>query len=293
MGWDDMIKLFACDLDGTLLNAFHDTDRVILRAVREIAASGAHIAIATGRTMASSHDHGFQGAPVELLGSNASIIRDSTGRVLKTFPLDKAVLEDLLRAFPDVCFECVAPDGTFATGTPEALDKGFKGDNLYVRIAMRGMRTVRGNTMTRHEVAFGQTPAQVLAHEICKINCRVPDEGRRRELSAYIAEHQDTLVDAPFDPVMFEITARGVNKGSGVAWLAAHYGYTEDEVAVYGDGGNDIAMLERFEHAYATKGASEAAKRAAGTVIGSCAFHAVPRHMLKTLKDQRAYTQVG
>ena len=31
---------------------------------------------------------------------------------------------------------------------------------------------------------------------------------------------------------------------------------------------------------------SDAAKLAAGNVIGSCAFHAVPRHMVKTVREQ-------
>ena len=54
-----MIKLFACDLDGTLLNWLHATDKVILDAVREITDAGAHIAIATGRTMRTAYDSGF------------------------------------------------------------------------------------------------------------------------------------------------------------------------------------------------------------------------------------------
>ena len=88
---------------------------------------------------------------------------------------------------------------------------------------------------------------------------------------------------------MFEITAAGVDKGSALAWLAGWLGLGEDEVAVYGDGGNDICMLERFAalgHAYATSNGSADAKRAAGNVIGSCARHAVPRHMLETLRRE-------
>ena len=101
---------------------------------------------------------------------------------------------------------------------------------------------------------------------------------------------------------MVVIIAIAVFTVAGTAFLQSNLGRVTrnelyDEVEIVAEALNttedDIAMLERFEHAYATKGASEAAKRAAGTVIGSCAFHAVPRHMLKTLKDQRAYTQVG
>ncbi len=140
---------------------------------------------------------------------------------------------------------------------------------------------------------FDQSTSEILAHEVCKINCRVPDAALERELKAFLAEHIDTVVNAPFDPVMFEITDKDCNKGASVAWLANYYGFTEDEVAVYGDGGNDLEMLRRFRHSYATANASAEAKAAAGTVIGHCAFHAVPKHILRTLRRERNRTTIA
>lgn len=279
-----MIKLFASDLDGTLFNAFLNVDRTILDAARAIVATGAHLVLATGRTVISARDLGFEDVPIEAVGSNGSIIRDGAGEIIKTFPLDPAELEDLMRSFPHVCFDCVAPEGSYITGTREDHEAGFRRDGLVRRIVMRGMRQRRGGGGERR---FSQSMGEVLAHEICKVNCRVSDDGLERELKAYLAEHSDTLVNAPFNPVMFEITQVGVNKGASVAWLAEHLGYAESEVAVYGDGGNDLMMLERFEHAYATANGSDEAKRAAGTVIGPCYLHAVPRHMLRTLRRER------
>lgn len=55
-------------------------------------------------------------------------------------------------------------------------------------------------------------------------------------------------------------------------------------------GGNDIAMLKRFRHSYATKNASDAAKAAASATIGSCMVHAVPKHMLATMHKQSSRT---
>ena len=37
-----VVKLFASDLDGTLLNALHKTDPVILASLRRLRAAGAH-----------------------------------------------------------------------------------------------------------------------------------------------------------------------------------------------------------------------------------------------------------
>lgn len=286
-----MIKLFACDLDGTLLNALHKTDNVIRRALREVTDSGARFAVATGRTMHGARDLDCPDIPMDTIGSNGAIIRTGAGELLKSFPIDPAALEDMLRTLPDVCFECVTCEGTYITGTPEDRAAGFRNDHPIRRIIMRGMRGKKGFPVD--ELYFSQTPEQILEHEVCKVNARVATESLRRELVGYLNSHQDKIVDAPFAPLMFEITAHDVNKGAAVAWLASYYGISEDEVAVYGDGGNDIRMLERFTHSYATRGASDEAKRAASTVIGRCVFYAVSRHMVSTVRAQRHRTQIS
>lgn len=282
--WGRMIKLFASDLDGTLLNCFHNVDRTILAAIREAVASGAHVAVATGRTLRSTSDFGFGGSGIEAVCANGSIVLDRDGRIIHHGTVDPAFVEELLRAFPQVCFECVGLEHTFVTGTEEERFAGFKGDGIVKRIIMRGMRG-RRQAMSA-DCLYSQGLSDVLAHEVCKINARVAEPSLERELHAFIDAHADSVVDTPFDPVMFEITDKDVNKGASVAWLAGYLGISEDEVAVYGDGGNDLAMLRRFEHAYAPSNGSDAAKEAAGSVIGSCVFHAVPRHIRATLRAQ-------
>ncbi len=187
-------------------------------------------------------------------------MRDSHGEVLKTWTIDPQITEELLKAFPDICFDCSTPDGMFSSGSFEMHQAGFKKDSPIKRIVMRGMRARGGY---HEEQYFDQSIGDILRHDVCKINCRVTSPELERDLKAYLAERTDRVVNAPFDPVMFEITDVACNKGESVAWLAGYYGIAEDEVAVYGDGGNDIAMLKRFRHSYATKNASDAAKAAA------------------------------
>ena len=155
---------------------------------------------------------------------------------------------------------------------------------VWRKVVMRGMSMTGGP-----EHIYDCEPAQIAELEVCKVNAHIQGMGEASEVAAFIAEH-DEVVNAPFDPSMFEVTRAGVDKGEAVAWLAGYLGVREDEVAVYGDGGNDIQMLGRFAgygHAYATSNGSDAAKSAAGNVIGSCAGWAVPRHMLRTLREQR------
>ena len=278
-----MIKLFASDLDGTLFNYFHDTDRAILRRLRRAIAAGRHVALATGRCVRRPTDLGFGDLPVESVGANGAHVVGRDGEVLRHVTIDPAVIEELLTAFPDVCVNCVGREHTHVRGTREQRDAGFPG--------MRGL----AGAITRHrlrrlarsgEDLLDQSDADVLAQDICKMNFRVADPGERREVEAFVAEHANALVNASFDGDLFELTDARVNKGEAVAWLAAELGFSEGEVAVYGDGGNDLVMLARFDHAYATSNGSDDAKRAAGNVIGSCALHAVPRHIVATVRRE-------
>ena len=59
-----VVKLFASDLDGTLLNALHKTDPVILASLRRLRAAGAHFSIATGRTLRSNRERADGSLPL-------------------------------------------------------------------------------------------------------------------------------------------------------------------------------------------------------------------------------------
>ena len=280
-----LIKLFASDLDGTLYNGLHQTDGGIVRRLRRVVGAGRHVALATGRWSSTGAELGFGDLPLEVVCGNGAFVYGASGELLRSVEIDPATVEELLRAFPTCCLVCVSADGTFV--------RGSRADQLAGYLPPHGLlgRFVAWQARRRGpgaDMVFDQTEADVLAHPICKVNCRVLDAGLKAELAAFVGERADTLVNASFDGDLFELTEASVNKGEALAWLAGHLGMTEDEVAVYGDGGNDLAMLERFDHAYATSNASEAAKRAAGNVIGSCTLHAVPRHMLTTVRRDGA-----
>ena len=229
-----MIKLFASDLDGTLLNGLHEADRTIRSAIKK--------AIDLGRTWCPRRAARCCRSATTVLRVSRSTrcVRTArscagkTAKVLKTFGVDPAFVEELVREFPQICFDCCTPDGMFSSGSYEMHQEGFKRDGLMRRIIMRGMRARGG---AHEEQFFDQSLSSILSHEVCKINCRVTTAELDRELKAFLADHTGTVVNAPFDPVMFEITDKDCNKGESVAWLGRYYGIDEDEIAVYGDGG--------------------------------------------------------
>ena len=81
---------------------------------------------ATGRSTLPIGEHGFTGLALDACCSNGSIVRDSHGEVLKTWTIDPQITEELLKEFPDICFDCSTPDGMFSSGSFEMHQAGFK-----------------------------------------------------------------------------------------------------------------------------------------------------------------------
>ncbi len=273
-----MIQLFASDLDGTLFNAAHTVDPVILASIRKVRRAGAHFSVATGRTLRSNTAFGFEGN-VAVVCANGAIVLDESNTMIRFEAIDQAIIEEMATRLSHIQFDYVGERHTYHNYSEAEHAAIYARRPWYSKILLRGMGSVGAP-----ENVYDCTPDLIAGKRICKVNAHLNDPQEIAEVSAFVAEKSEAIVNAPFDPSMFEITARGVNKGEAVAWLANYLGLVEDDVAVYGDGGNDIELLARFEHAYATSNACEAAKAAAGNVIGSCAFHAVPRHMVGTLR---------
>jgi hydroxymethylpyrimidine pyrophosphatase-like HAD family hydrolase len=65
------------------------------------------------------------------------------------------------------------------------------------------------------------------------------------------------------------VRAAGVNKGTGVEWLAGHYGVSLDEIVAVGDWLNDVPMFGRVGLSFAMAQAPDVVKEAATAVLES------------------------
>ena len=81
-----------------------------------------------------------------------------------------------------------------------------------------------------------------------------------------------------------EITDRQVNKGTMLEQVAEYYGYSKEEVLVFGDGKNDILMFEKFPHSRAMGNAVESLKKIAEKVIESNRDDAVAQEVCRLLQ---------
>ena len=67
-------------------------------------------------------------------------------------------------------------------------------------------------------------------------------------------------------PMFADINRRGVSKRSGIDHLLEYYGIPLDQTMAFGDGGNDIQMLEHVHLGVAMGNAVDSAKQAADYV---------------------------
>ena len=276
-----MIRLFASDLDGTLLNEKHEADDTIERTIQNIVDSGRYFSVATGRS-ADMVQFSSVGDKIYYVCMNGAVIMDPQKKVICQQTIDKQVLRELLERFPSSYLEYITTTHTFICQEKESFASFMEEKRKGLKSAETFLKRLRERI--DNAMSFSQSMDMILQQDICKINCQVKDEEEANALNAFLDSHQDVLVNAPSNHGGFEITKAGVNKGTAVLWLSQKLGIAQEEVAVYGDGGNDLEMLQMFAHSYAPSSAYEEAKETASMIIGPYQEYRVIRHMETLLK---------
>ena len=92
-----------------------------------------------------------------------------------------------------------------------------------------------------------------------------PDDIRMAQ--QMVASHFENLTAVRSSDILCEVMASGVSKSHAVEVLCDHYGVQVAEAAGFGDGPNDIDMLEAVGHSFAMANAEEEVKQAASQVV--------------------------
>src|SRR5262249_53912314 len=76
-------------------------------------------------------------------------------------------------------------------------------------------------------------------------------------------------------PYFLELATAGVTKGSGMDFLAGHLGFTPEQTIAFGDGENDVELLEWAGYGVAVENAHERVKAVADWVCPPAADEGV------------------
>lgn len=256
----EQIKLLVMDLDGTLLPGDGQISPRTIAAIRAARDLGVHTTIASGRNVSSFLHHAKQiGVNGPLLGMQGAIARE----------IPKEGEEGLGALLREVTF----PSDLGARAIEWCSENGLLGHAVIRELYLF-------DTSDHHRESYERWFGPGSIERIEAIDDLTSHLARKRlEISKVVAHapagHPEASLDAAraafganldvtiSHPEYLEFTAPGVNKGSGVRWLADRLGISLAQTMAIGDQHNDLEMIEAVGHGVAMGSAPEAVRAAA------------------------------
>lgn len=273
-----MIKLIVSDMDGTLFNSNQEISPYNLAAIQNARKNGVQFMVATGRSMETLQPtldkYELQ---CSLILLNGAEVRDEHHNIISTMNIDENVLPSITKRLEELGYiaEITTNDGVQMYGTKEQMEltMGYRmicldrTHTLTLEQAIEaGKDSVFMNVLTRNESLDDLLNKQL---EIRKIIVFHPDrEVNDRNREQLIKEFPGLSIVSSY-PENIEINAKDAKKGKALEVAIEKLGFTKDEVAVFGDGLNDISMFELFPNSYAPTNAEYEVKKEAKEIIPS------------------------
>jgi hypothetical protein len=269
-----MIQLFGTDLDGTLL-VDHVCSDYIRNKLNSLLENGAYICLATGRNKRNAFAENIPCSHAVCL--NGSVIYDTKQNPIIYHAISKKIVAKILEELADLPLEFNCLQGAYVLCSKE--------DFITARIAGQGKEFPSDPEKTKSFFASHQcgcSKEEILKQDVLKIEMISADKKERQRLEAFLLKHNNELVNAGSYPWVYEITASKVSKANALLELASWLHVCPEQTAVYGDGGNDVDMLSKFEHSYCPADGQPSAKKAAKSIIPAHDTYSVIDHIYST-----------
>jgi Cof subfamily protein (haloacid dehalogenase superfamily) len=245
-------RLVASDIDGTLIR----TDGTLSpRTIAAIAALPVPAVLVTGRPVRWLRQlYDQMDEPLPAVCANGAVVYDpDTDEILRAAPLDVDLLLDVTKrlreAVPDIALAVEVEDGR-SFWYEEAWPTRWEGEHESVRV------------LSSPEDLTSAPAVKLLARSASA----APDDFYElvsRTLGG-VAETTHSSSSA-----LVEISATGVTKAAGLAWLCDREGFTAEDVIAFGDMPNDVPLLTWAGHAVAMGNAHPAVVAVADEVTAT------------------------
>ncbi|HSP47970.1 MAG TPA: HAD family hydrolase [Clostridiaceae bacterium] len=227
-------KLVCTDLDGTLLNTLGKIPALNLHAIREVQRQGHLFNICTGRICQSARYYASHfSEATTVIASGGSIIQ-MEGRTWYRAEQDRLLLERIY----DIA-EMYRTTSTFQSE-----------DTLYISRRIPEFLTKFGSNKgvpKAHQVLVkpfsgkAEFLENIGSYVFVSLMCLNREKSGR--LRAELSAISGISVTSPF-PGVLDVTTVPVDKGTSIRKLADHFGISREDIIIFGDGENDLAMTE-------------------------------------------------
>ena len=250
------IRLFAVDVDGTLLDSSHQLRTVVRDAVCRLSASGVQVVLATARGPQAVRDivRQFDFSPW-LIGFSGGWIGELDPGSLepKNVRSDERIPATEARSVLSTALAHNVEPNVF---TPESWRVRAVTAEILEECTIVNLKPIQ----TSELMTMAEPPSKIML--ISRLN----------QISALkeIQESVRGVAAGTFSkPNYLEILPAGVNKAKALTKVAAVFGLELSEIAAIGDGPNDLEMLNEVGFAIAMGNASDLVKSAADLVVGT------------------------
>lgn len=104
---------------------------------------------------------------------------------------------------------------------------------------------------------------------------------------AFNKDHENKISAFASATFAIDVNVKGVSKGSGLKRLLAKMGMTGDDLIAFGDGGNDIPMLDFAKYSYAMANGMDKVKKHAKFIAPANTENGVFRVLQKYLDEEK------
>lgn len=283
-----MIKLLACDLDGTLLDDKHELPIENAEAIRKLQAAGIQFMTATGRDYHSVacllEPHGIQ---CEHLLLNGSILKNEEGETVFDLPMKLDKVQEVIHVITheDLCFNMYTSEGSLTQDIAKATQQFLEHMQSNGMNAEEAKRIMQKNAFNAYHREVSDLDAYLLEKpRIYKMETFSGNVLLSREVRRHLNEVEGiALSDSISENI--EITDLQAQKGYTLKMYCEQKGIALDEVVVMGDSMNDLSMMQLFPNSIAVENAHQTIKEAASYITIRNDHMAVAHVIDKILKQ--------
>jgi hypothetical protein len=223
------MRLVATDLDGTLVRNDFTIGARSVAALMRVQALGGAVVLVTGRPIRwlyPAYRH-LPIQPLAVVANGAAVYDPVDDKILHATPLSPAAVAEacarLRAAVPGVRFGVEIDGGRVLLYEPGYEVGGWETEHEGVR-----------------EVPCSELSAQPAAKLLVKAGSQSPDS-----FTALVGRILEPIAEATHSSSsgIVEVSAAGVTKAAGLAWVADRLGVASHEVVAFGDMPNDLPMF--------------------------------------------------
>lgn len=273
-----MIKLIVSDMDGTLFNSNQEISPANLAAIKQAEKNGVHFMIATGRSIETI------GPTLEkydlkcgLILMNGAEVRNEDLNIISTINIDHEIIPELAKMLNIQGYipEYMTNKGAYICGSEEMMEKNMGWRMMCLdrshTLALKEAIELGKNSIFQMALTRDNSIDEFLKKdlEIRKIIVFNPDVEMNTKHRLELQNRFPELSILSSYPENIEINNKYAQKGYGLLKAIEKMNIRKEEVAVFGDGYNDLSMFELFPNSYAPVNAEQEIKDKASEIIPS------------------------